>query len=222
MALVGASLEVIEVGGAEGSSTNNRMELRAAIDCLKLCNAKAPNPEVIIFCDSKLVIQGATQWIHGWKKSNWKKSDGKDVMNQDLWLELDPYLQRFGKNLKWYYVAGHSGIEGNERVDEIAVSYSLKQELKLFQGQLKDYPGNGMFSESEVAGLVAGEFSKNNSTKKSSSKGGTYLSLVSGVLERHQTWAECEARVKGRSGAKYKKVKSDLEEAEVLRSWGLT
>jgi len=219
-----ASGQVIEKGAADPATTNNRMELLAAIEALSLALAKDPDADLVIFSDSKLVIEGARSWIHGWKKKNWIKSDGKPVMNQDLWQRLYPLLLSYGRKLQWHYVAGHSEICGNDRVDEIAVAYSKLSHIDLYHGSLAAYPHEKAFEQSELRTLTqeADPSEKKSKTRSApATKDSIYLSYVDRELLRHKSWAECEARVKGRSGAKFKRVQNSSEEAQVLASWGL-
>ncbi len=101
-------------GGAK-LTTNNQMELTAVIEGLK----KLKEPcKVHIFTDSKYVLEGATKWLFGWKKNNWKKADKKPVLNQDLWIMLDNELSRH--QVEWTWVKGHAGHTENELVDKLA------------------------------------------------------------------------------------------------------
>lgn len=102
------------VGGAP-ETTNNRMELMAVIEGLK--QLKEPC-QVHIFTDSKYVMDGATKWLDGWKKKQWRKADKKAVQNVDLWQQLDEGLGRH--HISWTWVKGHDGHPQNERVDELA------------------------------------------------------------------------------------------------------
>jgi len=104
-----------ELCGGEAHSTNQRMELQAAIEALKAL--KKPST-ITIYSDSKYVIQGITEWISGWKKRGWKNSAKKDVANQDLWQQLDTLNNLH--QVTWQWVKGHAGHEGNERADELA------------------------------------------------------------------------------------------------------
>lgn len=104
-----------ELSGAELDTTNNRMELMAAIEGLRAIKRTCP---VTIYTDSKYVLQGVTEWMDGWKSRGWKTADKKPVKNQDLWMELDTQVARH--NIKWIWVKGHAGHVENERVDELA------------------------------------------------------------------------------------------------------
>ncbi len=104
-----------ELCGGEAHSTNQRMELQAAIEALKAL--KKPS-KITIYSDSKYVIQGITEWISGWKKRGWKNAAKKDVSNQDLWQQLDKLNQHH--QVTWQWIKGHAGHEGNERADALA------------------------------------------------------------------------------------------------------
>ena len=104
-----------EMCGGEAETTNNRMELQAAIEAL---NALKRPCEVDLWTDSQYVKGGITGWIYGWKKNGWKTSNKKPVKNVELWQALDEALQRH--KVQWHWVKGHAGHEGNERADELA------------------------------------------------------------------------------------------------------
>lgn len=101
--------------GGEANTTNNRMELMAAIEGLK---ALKESCEVHLTTDSQYVRQGITQWMHGWKKNGWKTSARQPVKNEDLWRLLDEQVNRH--QVKWFWVKGHSGHPENEIADELA------------------------------------------------------------------------------------------------------
>jgi ribonuclease HI len=113
---------VHELGGADSQTTNNRMEMQAAIAGLEFLAAAGQMEPIALYTDSEYVKNGITQWIHGWKKKNWKTSTGKPVLNQDLWQCLDALNSR---RVEWRYVRGHTGNAGNERCDTIARAFSL-------------------------------------------------------------------------------------------------
>ena len=104
-----------ELSGAEPLTTNNRMELTAVIRALEAL--KRPT-EARIFTDSEYVRRGITAWVKSWKARGWKTADRKPVKNQDLWERLDALAA--GHKIEWRWVKGHSGIPGNERVDQLA------------------------------------------------------------------------------------------------------
>jgi len=123
---------VEEFGGYESDTTNNRMELKAALEMLKRLKDLPLSPQLSIRTDSKYLIDGLDTWIKNWKNKGWKTAAGKPVLNQDLWKALD--MARI-KGVKLKYVKGHSGDIDNDRVDKIAVSFSKKIEIKLSNGQ---------------------------------------------------------------------------------------
>jgi ribonuclease HI len=104
-----------ELCGGEKETTNNRMELTAAIKALEAVK----KPAVIeLTTDSQYVRKGITEWLQGWKKKGWKNSQKKPVKNSDLWRQLDQQNQRH--SVSWHWVKGHSGHPGNEKADELA------------------------------------------------------------------------------------------------------
>jgi ribonuclease HI len=105
-----------ELSGAEPMTTNNRMELTAAIRALEAL--KKPGTNARVYTDSQYVIKGIEEWIAGWKARGWRTADKKPVKNQDLWERLDALASQH--SLEWHWVKGHSGIPGNERVDALA------------------------------------------------------------------------------------------------------
>ena len=104
-----------EIYGYDKETTNNRMELMAAIRALEVLNRPS---EVSLTTDSNYVRQGITKWLEGWKKRGWKTAAKKPVKNKDLWQRLDEAVARH--NVEWHWVKGHSGHEGNERADDLA------------------------------------------------------------------------------------------------------
>jgi ribonuclease HI len=126
---------VTELGGRHSSTTNNRMEMQAAIEALQFFISSGQKTPCTLYTDSEYVIKGVTSWLKGWKARGWKTAAGKPVLNQDLWEKLDELTlairQVAGKPLRWEYVKGHSGNQGNERCDQIASSYALGQPVAL-------------------------------------------------------------------------------------------
>lgn len=110
-----------ELGGNEPHTTNNRMEMQAAITALKLLEAAKPSEAITLYTDSEYLIKGVTLWVKGWKKKGWKTSVGKAVLNQDLWEILDGLNTQ---QVKWQHVRGHAGNVGNERCDAIARAFA--------------------------------------------------------------------------------------------------
>jgi len=106
-----------EIFGGEKETTNNRMEMMAAIKALEAIKPDFAGP-IVLFTDSTYLLKGITEWIHGWKKRGWKKSDKKPVVNKDLWQQLDALNQT--REIRWEWVKGHAGDIGNEKADELA------------------------------------------------------------------------------------------------------
>ena len=103
------------LNGAEAMTTNNRMELTAAIAALR--TVKRPCP-IVLTTDSNYVKNGITQWLAGWKRNGWKTADKKAVKNVDLWQELDALVGEHP--IEWQWIKGHSGHPGNEMADQLA------------------------------------------------------------------------------------------------------
>lgn len=104
-----------EIFGAEKMTTNNRMELQAAVEALKSLTRRC---EVDLFTDSQYLKQGMTAWIHNWRRNGWLSSDKKPIKNQDLWVQLDECAS--SHHVHWHWVKAHNGHEYNERVDMLA------------------------------------------------------------------------------------------------------
>lgn len=143
-AIVMTSEEVIELGGREDLTTNNRMELLGAIHGLKEVEANKTKVKVVEVCtDSQYVKKGMTEWIDGWIKKGWKGSTKKPVLNQDLWEMLkkeEDRLKEEGVKVMWTYVQAHVGITMNERADTIATMCADNANyLQLYRGSKKDY-----------------------------------------------------------------------------------
>jgi ribonuclease HI len=120
----------------------------------------------------------------------------------------------------WHYVRGHVGIPGNERVDEIADSFATEQPVALYDGPLSGYPVPILDLPDDTT--VPARSTPSSGAGRSKSVAYSYLSVVDGRPMRHATWSECEQRVKGRAGARFKKATSAAEESSILRSWGIT
>ena len=107
------------ISGGEAATTNNRMELSAAINALKAIAEKAEwkNRTVKVYSDSQYVKNGITSWINNWKKNGWKTAAKKSVLNKELWVELDSYYNML--DVQWNWVKGHAGIQYNEICDQL-------------------------------------------------------------------------------------------------------
>ena len=106
-----------EISGGERDTTNNRMEMMAAISALESLKEGCAAD---IYTDSTYVMKGITEWVPGWKKRGWKTADKKPVKNVDLWMRLEEAVERH--DVRWHWVKGHDGHEMNERADQLAVA----------------------------------------------------------------------------------------------------
>lgn len=104
-----------EISGGEGLTTNNRMELLAAISALEALKKRS---DVELYTDSAYVKNGITGWVHGWKKNGWRTADKKPVKNVELWQALDALRNKH--DVAWHWLKGHAGHPENERADELA------------------------------------------------------------------------------------------------------
>ena len=104
-----------KISGGEANSTNNRMEMRAIIEALKIL--KKPR-EITVYTDSKYAMDGITKWIFSWKKNGWRTANKKPVKNLELWQELEEEINRH--QISWKWVKGHDGNHFNEMADELA------------------------------------------------------------------------------------------------------
>ena len=102
--------------GGNPETTNNQMEMKAALEALK--HLKDEDEVIELYTDSNYLRQGITEWIHKWKKNNWKTAAKKPVANRDLWIEISDLNEKM--TVAWNWVKGHAGDPGNERADELA------------------------------------------------------------------------------------------------------
>lgn len=203
---------VTELGGSNPRTTNNRMELTAALRALEL--VRDTDAALDVYTDSTYVIRGIREWIWAWRKRGWKTVEGSDVLNRDLWETLSALVGARRHSIEWHYVRGHVGVPGNERVDTIADSHARGVPVSLFSGDLGAY-GVDILDVPEDTSVPE----RSNGPRKAKLAAHSYLSVVDGKPERHATWADCERRVKGRSGAKFKKAVSPADEIAILKSW---
>lgn len=226
-----------ELGGREAETTNNRMEIMAAIKGLELMQgfySPEHEMEIHLHSDSAYMLQGIEKWIHGWKKNNWITSTKEAVKNEDLWRALDSVIETLhkeGVEVVWHKVKGHAGHVGNERCDEIATSFADNDKeamASLYDGPISGYDlasdilNKNILGGGSATGQGATSTSSGKSKSKSSNKGKpaySYVSYVDGDLRIDKTWAECESRVKGKSGAKFKKALSASDEAEISKEF---
>ncbi len=199
---------VYEGGGSDLHTTNNRMEMTASLMALKSCK---PKTTLTLKTDSQYVINGITKWVFGWEKNGWQTKEKKDVLNKDIWQELLTEVRKH--TVTWEHVRGHEGVALNERVDMIANGYARKESVQLFKGTKSAY-------ETFLKGMPkARVVSKSKSKSKKTGPAYSYVSVIDRNVMTHKSWAECEARVKGKS-AKYKKVFSKGEETMLRAEWG--
>jgi ribonuclease HI len=206
---------VTERGGGARHTTNNRMELTAVIEALR--HLRATPGAIAVHTDSTYVIRGITEWIRGWRRRGWTTANGQPVLNRELWEPLAELVAERGRGgIAWHYVRGHAAVPGNERADAIAVAFAAGSRIDLYDGPLLPYP-IAIQDVPEDTALPARNDGGRRSIKATPY---SYLSLVNGQPMRHTTWADCARRVKGVSGARFKKAMSADEEAAILAAWG--
>lgn len=193
-----------ELGGAAAATTNNRMELQAAIEALKTLGGGA---QATVYTDSRYVIDGLTKWLPAWRRRGWVTTAQTPVKNRDLWVTLDQYQHR---GITWKHVRGHSGDPNNERVDTIARAFAAGKMLTLFSGPC-GAPLDPVqpLQPSSPGPATPPPQGQAQSPTTVLSEG--YVSIVQGVPLWHRQWAECAKRVHGVSGARYKKVRTREE-----------
>lgn len=189
-----------EIGGREERTTNNRMEMRAALEGLRRVRV---GEAVRVVTDSRYLHDGISRWIHAWRRRGWRKADGGEVLNRDLWEALEGATRRPGLPVSWEHVRGHAGHALNERCDALATAFARGESPRLRCGDGSWIPG--LTSERLAPGL----------------KFPIYLSLVEEELRVHLDWGDCEHWVKGAKGGRYKKVRNPSELSGVLASWGV-
>lgn len=210
-AVVAEAGRVFEIGGGEENTTNNRMEMRAVNSALEKISEGS---EATVYTDSSYVINGITKWVFGWQKNNWVTKDKKEVLNRDLWEAMHNLVS--ARKIKFVRVRGHAGFAVNNRVDEIAVAFSKKTPVTLFDGPSEKY-----FTKvtAPTAEELASADEKKSVDDRKKQKAFSYVSMVDGIVEKHATWAECEARVKGKPNAKFRKSVSAADEASIIDGW---
>jgi len=200
---------VTELGGGDKNTTNNRMELLAAIEALNY--TKEETAQVALHTDSSYVINGITKWVRGWQANGWMTQAKKAVLNKDLWEKL--VLETRTRNIEWKHVEGHVGLAGNEQADKIANSFAADDTPKLFTGHKKGY-GVDVLN-------VTYDAAQKEIKDRTKAKAYSYLSLVGGKLMVHKTWAECKTRVDGKRGVKFRKALSAEDEEKIKEEWGV-
>ena len=211
-AIVSYHGRVDELGGREKHTTNNRMEMTAALRALQHTASLpgANDAHIALHTDSSYLINGITKWVRGWKARGWKTAEKKDVLNRDLWEELDAVVSHLPK-IDWKYVGGHVGIAGNERVDEIASDLALGKQVELHAGTRESYAHD----IESIAHDEEKKKMKSATSARSKQRAHSYVSCVDDEVRVHRTWNECEARVRGKK-ARYKKSLSSADEAAII------
>ena len=209
--VVEEGIKVTELGGAEKHTTNNRMELMAATEGILLTPQHAG---ITVFTDSKYLINGITSWIKGWKSNGWVTKTKDDVVNKDLWIRLDAAVK--DRSVKWEYVGGHVGIVGNERCDHIATDFADNGKTALYSGPISGYDLPNILDVSHDSAAMK---TKKSSSSRSNAKAFSYISSVGGSIHVDHSWAECEKRVKGVKGARYKKSVDVNDEQRVIEEF---
>lgn len=210
--------KVKELGGSEAQTTNNKMELTAVLRTLEELQKISGDTPAEVIMDSKYVLQGVETWMYGWEQNGWVTKGKTEVKSRDLWEAVLKNVREVKKSreVSFKHIPGHASHAGNERTDDIARGFAEGGGVKLFDGPLDDSPLAGA-----DLSLNYDELKKQKAKKSRSGKAYSYLSLVDGKLEKHKTWPECEARVKGTKGAKFKKALSKEDEKEIVKEWGL-
>ena len=209
--------EVIELGGRSAHTTNNKMEMTGALEALRFLHAV--KGQIDLYTDSSYLVRGMTEWIRNWRRRGWKTIEGADVLNRELWEQLAALTAErgAGNEVRWHHIRGHAGIPGNERADEIATQFADREHVGLYRGPARSYDRDLLDLS---AATIASSARPSARRPKSKGKPYSYLSVVDGRPMRHATWDECERRVKGKSGARFKKAMSALDEAAILEAWG--
>jgi ribonuclease HI len=199
---------VQEYGGAAAATTNNRMELQGAIEALKIIGTATP---ATIYTDSRYVIDGLTKWIHNWRRRGWQTTAATPVKNSDLWMMLE---RLHHPGLRWRHVRGHSGDAHNERVDTIARLFAQGAPPPLFRGPRG--------APQDPVTMAAPDHPTTSATNQQTSRYRPvrYVSIVYGTVAVDADWHACVSRVRGVSGALYKKVHSAAELAEFCAKHG--
>ena len=202
--------EIVELGGGREKTTNNEMELTAALSALSYVSQN--DLPIHIYTDSKFMIDGMTSWTKTWSQNNWKKHDGEAVKHREIWQTLQTLAN--GREIHWHHVPGHAGIPGNERADKIATSFADATPMELYRGNLANY------DDPKIAEIDEREFDELSKTsfEKKVIPAFSYVSEIDGVVQTHKTWDECKERVHGQA-ARYKKVFSEKEKKELIKNW---
>jgi ribonuclease HI len=187
------------------------MELQAAIEALKVIGSSA---EATVFTDSRYVIDGLTKWIQNWHRRGWQTMANTPVKNRALWIALHR-LNHAG--IRWQHIRGHSGEPNNERVDAIARLFAQGARPQLFCGQQGSPcdPVTITLSRQPPTTITAAD------QQEPDRRAVRYVSIVHGTVAIDDNWPTCASRVRGVSGAHYKKVRSPEELAAFCAQYGV-
>lgn len=213
-------IQVVELGGREDNTTNNRMELSAIRAALGYIEERNIEGDIELYTDSSYAMNGLLSWMYGWQKNGWKTATGDPVLNQDIWAELLGLMVRLkqSRDVDIRKVKGHAGDVLNERCDTLATAFADGERVLLFKGEYENY--TKLFGLEVKELKVATSHSRPSTSSKSSSKKPySYVSLVNRKIHTDKTWNACEKRVKGKPGAKYKKVFSAEEEVQLMNEY---
>ena len=211
---------VTELGGGAPLTTNNKMELSGAIAAL--AHLERAEGRLAIYTDSTYVIQGVTEWVHNWRRRDWKTATGGEVLNRELWEELSgsdggaaAALDRLALRA---WALGHPRQRARRRdcrrlCRDVAACRSTRGHSSATTSPILDIPDDTSVPKRSASSSAGGG-------RAAKGPAFSYLSVVDGQPMRHATWAECERRVKGRSGARFKKAMNVDDQAAVLRAWG--
>lgn len=221
-AVVVANQRVVELGGGESHTTNNRMEMQAVISAINFLieyELLTLNFKCVVYTDSSYVVNGITKWVASWKSRGWLTLQKEQVRNRDLWEKLSYLLEDMpgDEKIEWKVLKGHVGVPGNERCDEIATAFADKKKIKLYDGLLVDYKINIM----SVAHDAGKSFARGQSKRHSNAKAYSYVSRVNGKVTVDKSWQECKKRVRGVSCAKFKKTLSKSDEEKIIREYSV-
>jgi ribonuclease HI len=219
-AVVVANDRVVELGGGEDHTTNNRMEMQAVISAINFLieyELLTQNFKCVVHTDSAYVVNGITKWVAGWKARGWLTLQEEQVLNRDLWEKMSYLLEDMpgDEKIEWRLLKGHVGVAGNERCDEIATAFADKKNIKLYDGPISGYS----IDIRSVAHDADKSSARSESKKRSSQKAYSYISKVGGKIYVDKSWQECEKRVKGVAGVRYKKSLSKIDEENIIKEF---
>jgi|TARA_B100001094_G_scaffold130957_1_gene126791 ribonuclease HI len=182
----------MRVSGGQDNTTNNAMELTAAVKALEQCIARNIL-EITLFTDSTYVRNGITSWIKNWKRNDWRIKSGEPVKNKELWIQIDTLIQRMNL-VEWRWVKAHNGHPQNELVDSIAYQEAL---------EIKNAKSAGKATTTRALSLKSNKFY------------GVVKGHVPGI---YTTWDEAKAQVHGYKDAMYKSFKTEAEAKEYMNT----